>query len=70
MLVTASEPENSNDSPGSIEMMSSICFAITTVSFGEERPIDPAQTEEAYAKNRRAEFDLTAAPATWSIPTP
>ena len=43
---------------------------ITTVSFGEERPIDPAQTEEAYAKNRRAEFDLTAAPATWSIPTP
>ncbi len=26
------------------------------VSFGKERPIDPAPTEEAYAKNRRAHF--------------
>lgn len=29
---------------------------ITTVSFGEERPADPGNTEEAYALNRRAEF--------------
>ena len=29
---------------------------ITTVSFGEDRPADPSQNEEAYAKNRRAEF--------------
>ena len=29
---------------------------ITTVSFGEDRPADPGQNEEAYAKNRRAEF--------------
>lgn len=28
---------------------------ITTVSYGEERPIDPAHTEAAWAKNRRAE---------------
>jgi peptidoglycan-associated lipoprotein len=31
-----------------------------TASLGEERPIDPAQTEEAWAKNRRAEFEITA----------
>jgi peptidoglycan-associated lipoprotein len=29
---------------------------IKTVSYGEERPIDPAETEEAWAKNRRAHF--------------
>lgn len=27
-----------------------------TISYGEERPIDPGQTEDAYAKNRRAQF--------------
>ena len=27
-----------------------------TVSHGEAYPLDPAQTEEAYAKNRRAHF--------------
>jgi peptidoglycan-associated lipoprotein len=27
-----------------------------TISFGEERPLDPGQTEEAWAKNRRATF--------------
>src|SRR5262249_49859665 len=34
MLPMASLPENSKDSAGAIEMMSSICLAITTVSFG------------------------------------
>lgn len=29
---------------------------LRTVSYGEERPLDPAQTEEAWAKNRRAHF--------------
>ena len=29
---------------------------LSTVSYGEERPSDPAGTEEAYAANRRAEF--------------
>lgn len=29
---------------------------LTTISYGEERPLDPASTEAAWAKNRRAEF--------------
>ena len=33
---------------------------IDVISYGEERPLDPANTEEAYAKNRRDEFDVTA----------
>ena len=33
---------------------------ISIISFGSEKPIDPATTEEAYAKNRRANFVVTA----------
>jgi peptidoglycan-associated lipoprotein len=33
---------------------------ITTISFGKERPIDPGTDEEAYAKNRRANFVVTS----------
>jgi len=33
---------------------------LTTVSFGEERPIDPRSSEDAWAKNRRANFAVTA----------
>ncbi|TWI71782.1 peptidoglycan-associated lipoprotein [Desulfobotulus alkaliphilus] len=29
---------------------------IATISYGEERPLDPAQNEAAWAKNRRAQF--------------
>jgi peptidoglycan-associated lipoprotein len=29
---------------------------ITTISYGEEKPVDPAHNEEAWAKNRRAHF--------------
>ncbi len=29
---------------------------ISTVSYGEENPLDPANTPEAWAKNRRAQF--------------
>lgn len=29
---------------------------LTTISYGEERPIDPRADEEAWAKNRRAQF--------------
>ena len=39
-------------------------------SYGEERPLDPAETEEAWAKNRRDEFVLTAQPPAWVIPAP
>jgi peptidoglycan-associated lipoprotein len=29
---------------------------MTTISYGEERPVDPRHDEEAWAKNRRAHF--------------
>ena len=29
---------------------------LTTISYGEERPVDPRSNEEAWAKNRRAHF--------------
>lgn len=29
---------------------------ITTISYGEELPLDPGRSEEAYAKNRRVHF--------------
>ena len=29
---------------------------LTTISYGEERPVDPRSTEEAWAKNRRGHF--------------
>jgi peptidoglycan-associated lipoprotein len=29
---------------------------LTTISYGEERPVDPRNMEEAWAKNRRAHF--------------
>jgi peptidoglycan-associated lipoprotein len=31
---------------------------VNTISYGEERPVDMAHTEEAWAKNRRAHFEL------------
>lgn len=43
---------------------------IVVDSYGEERPLDTAATEEAWARNRRDEFVLTASPAIWSLPTP
>lgn len=33
---------------------------ISTISYGKERPIDSAETESAYAKNRRANFVITS----------
>jgi peptidoglycan-associated lipoprotein len=32
--------------------------AVSTVSFGKEKPLDPGSNEEAWAKNRRAHFVL------------
>jgi len=33
---------------------------IKTISYGKEKPLDPAQNEEAWAKNRRDHFVVTA----------
>lgn len=33
-------------------------FRLSTVSYGEEKPVDPGHTEAAWAKNRRAHFVL------------
>jgi peptidoglycan-associated lipoprotein len=33
---------------------------LDVVSYGEERPLDPGHSEEAWAKNRRDEFEVTA----------
>ncbi len=32
---------------------------ISTISYGEEKPIDPASNEDAWAKNRRDEFQFS-----------
>ena len=34
---------------------------IETISYGEEIPLDPSPTEDAYAKNRRVHFSLGSA---------
>jgi peptidoglycan-associated lipoprotein len=31
---------------------------LTTISYGEERPVDPGNNEEAWSKNRRAHFTI------------
>ena len=33
---------------------------VTTMSFGEDKPANPGKSLEAYAKNRRAEFEVFA----------
>jgi len=33
---------------------------VEVASYGEERPLNPGTTEEAYAQNRRDEFEITA----------
>jgi peptidoglycan-associated lipoprotein len=33
---------------------------ITTISYGKERPVDQSMSESAFAKNRRANFVITA----------
>lgn len=33
---------------------------LSTISYGEERPIDPGHNEGAWAKNRRAQFAVTS----------
>jgi peptidoglycan-associated lipoprotein len=33
---------------------------VSTISYGEEKPMDPAHNEDAWSKNRRAHFVITA----------
>jgi len=33
---------------------------VSTISYGEEKPMDPGHNEEAWTKNRRANFLITA----------
>lgn len=33
---------------------------LSTISYGKERPLDPATNEQAYGKNRRANFVITS----------
>ncbi len=33
---------------------------VSTISYGEEKPLDPGHNEEAWGKNRRAQFVITA----------
>jgi peptidoglycan-associated lipoprotein len=32
---------------------------LTTISYGEEKPLDPSRSEVAFSQNRRAEFRIT-----------
>ena len=41
---------------------------VEVASFGEERPLDPAPTEWAWARNRRGEFHATGLPDTLRMP--
>jgi peptidoglycan-associated lipoprotein len=41
---------------------------IETVSYGEERPLDPGHDESAWFKNRRDEFEVTAGDANLVLP--
>jgi len=41
-----------------LENMGVDASRLSTISYGEERPVDPGHNEEAWAKNRRAHFDL------------
>lgn len=43
------------------EYLSSLGIAperLSTISYGEERPLEPSSNEDAWAKNRRAEFKI------------
>ncbi|MGE0353801.1 MAG: peptidoglycan-associated lipoprotein Pal [Gemmatimonadales bacterium] len=41
---------------------------IETISYGEERPVAMGQTEDAWAQNRRDDFEITAGGATLAAP--
>jgi len=45
---------------GALQAAGGSAGQLTVVSFGEERPVDAASTEEAWEKNRRVEIVYTA----------
>jgi len=45
---------------GALQAAGGSAGQLTVVSYGEERPVDTASTEEAWAKNRRVEIVYTA----------
>jgi peptidoglycan-associated lipoprotein len=45
---------------GALQAAGGSAGQLTVVSYGEERPVDAASTEEAWAKNRRVEIVYTA----------
>ena len=45
---------------GALQAAGGSAGQLTVVSYGEERPVDTASTEEAWAKNRRVEIVHTA----------
>lgn len=45
---------------GALQAAGGSAGQLTVVSYGEERPVDNASTEEAWAKNRRVEIVYTA----------
>ena len=53
-----------------LEWTEVLAGGIAIDAYGEERPLDNASTEEAWARNRRDEFLLVVSPATWTLPTP
>jgi len=70
---TDKRPINTPEFPSNWELSAARAIAVTkylvadgvsaqhlvAAGFGDSRPIDPADTDEAYAKNRRIEFKLT-----------
>ncbi|MBI5493094.1 MAG: peptidoglycan-associated lipoprotein Pal [Deltaproteobacteria bacterium] len=44
-----------------LEDMGIKAVRLSTISYGEEKPADPGHDEDAWSKNRRAEFAITSA---------
>ena len=52
--------KRANAVKGYLEELGVAADRITTISYGKERVLDARETEDAYAKNRRANFVITA----------
>jgi len=52
--------KRANSAKKFLEDMGISADRVTTVSYGKERPVDSGTTEDAYSKNRRANFVITS----------